>query len=115
MNEVKRLRERIAAVGVNARGRREYPAEVRDDLIAFVRRRSARGQSATASAKELALNPATVIGWLRREPSSAMRLVESDLSAIEAERAELVVEIGSDLRVTGLALEQVVELVGRLR
>jgi len=115
MNEVKRLRERIASLGVNARGRREYGAEVRDALVAFVRRRSVAGQSATASAKELGLNPATVIGWLRSEPSNAMRPVESDLIAVEALRAEFVLEVGNDLRVAGLALDQLVELIRRLR
>lgn len=120
MDEVKRLRERIANVDLNARGYREYGVELRRELVAFTQQRIGEGGSASAAAKELGLNPATVIGWLNaavQEVSAAprMRRVESSDAPKAATRTELVVEIGDDVRVRGLRLEQLVALVRGLR
>jgi hypothetical protein len=120
VEEARRLRERIANVERNARGYREYGVELRLELVAFTQQRISAGGSASAAAKELGLNPATVIGWLNaavQDVSAAprMRRVEADDAPRAATRSELVLEIGGDVRVRGLRLEQLVELVRRLR
>ena len=120
MDEVKRLRERIANADRNARGRRQYGVELRRDLVAFARQRIGEGESATAAAKELGLNPATVIGWLKTEievesAEPRMRRVEAEREPRAAVRPDIVLELGHDVRVRGLRLEQLAELVRRLR
>jgi hypothetical protein len=119
MEELKRLRERLANVERNARGYREYGVELRQELVAFTRQRIGEGGSASAAAKELGLNPATVIGWMNgatEELSVApkMRRVETEREP-RAARSDLVLELGNEVRVRGLQLEQVAELVRRLR
>jgi transposase-like protein len=94
--------------------------ELRHELVAFTQQRISGGGSASAAAKELGLNPATVIGWLNaavQEVSAVprMRRVEADDGPKAATRSELVLEIGDEVRVRGLRLEQLVELVRRLR
>lgn len=121
MDEAKKLRERIANAGVNARGHREYGLELRRDLVAYTRRSIAAGGNATTSAKQLGINPATVIGWLKTEVevSTALCRVEVDDADEAGVRVRndgtLVLEIAGGLRVLGLQLEQLVELVRRLR
>ena len=84
-----------------------YTIQVRDGLT-------------RAAAKELGLNPATVIGWLKTEievesAEPRMRRVEAEREPRAAVRPDIVLELGHDVRVRGLRLEQLAELVRRLR
>jgi hypothetical protein len=127
MDEVKRLRERIAGVKVNASGRRDYGKQLRGDLVAYTRSVVGAGGSITQTGKRLGLNPATLVNWLRDEmakfatPMRPVEPLEGERITVEpiARRAEkeplaLVLELGGGVRVA-LELEQVVELVRRLR
>jgi hypothetical protein len=115
VDEAKQLRGRIASSATNVRGHRLYGPELRRDLQAFVRQNLAQGGSAKTIAKSLGLNAATLISWLKKERATAMRRVDAVPDAPMRSHRDLVIEIGSDLRVAGLSLEQAVELVRRLR
>ena len=119
MDQAKRLRDRIEAAPRNGRGRREYGAELRGELISFVRERIAAGSSATAAAKELELYPATVIGWLAKEvgdvdEEARMRRVDA-VSKSKASSGGLVLELGNGSCIRGLQIEDVLELLRALR
>ena len=118
MDQAKKLRDRIEAAPRNGRGRREYGAELRDELIAFVRERIAAGSSASAAAKELELYPATVIGWLAKEvgdvDEARMRRVDA-VSKAKASGGGLVLELGDGACIRGLQIEDVLELLRALR
>ena len=96
MDQAKRLRDRIEAAPRNGRGRREYGAELRGELISFVRERIAAGSSATAAAKELE------------------RRVDA-VSKSKASSGGLVLELGDGSCIRGLQIEDVLELLRALR
>lgn len=106
MDEAKLLRGRIASSATNARGHRLYGPELRRDLQAFVRQSLAQGGSAKAIAKALGLNAWTLISWLKLGRASAMRRVDAVSDTPTRSRGEVVSEIGSELRIAGVSLEQ---------
>jgi hypothetical protein len=123
MDELDRLRKRVSGVKVNAQGRRAYGRKLRGELIAFTRGEMGTGRSITQTAKQLGLNPATLVNWLHAEvmhAANSMRPVETvpDEMTRTAEPTALpcaiVLELSSGARVLGLGLEQIIEIVRRL-
>jgi hypothetical protein len=93
-----------------SRGKRGYPAELREAALAYAARRTAEGISRRAAASELGLSEQTLWYWRKRESKRAALVPVT----IEPARASgLVVEFGP-VRVRGLDVAGVAELLRRL-
>jgi transposase-like protein len=107
--EASELKRRLA----QGRGRRGYPAELREAVVAYATRRRAERVSQGKVAAELGMSPQTLCYWraLARQRGGIAPV------AIVAQREpvsrEVVVECGP-LRVRGLDVAGVAELLRRL-
>lgn len=118
MDDAKELRDRIDAAEKNGRGRREYGAELRRDLVEYARQRIVEGGSATSASKELGLNPATVVNWLKADlvrDTARPKMQRVEAAMATSRRSGLVLLLGDDVRVQGLSIDELVELVSKLR
>jgi transposase-like protein len=112
--EITRLRSEILEAR-KAGKRARYPAELKARVMACVSRRHTRGQSYVGIAGELGLGQSTLAAWkaggaeLVREPR-LRRVMVSEHS--EAGERRFSVEGRAGLRVVGLSLDEVRELLG---
>jgi len=103
--------EELRAQGAPARSR--YTPEFRAQVLAVVSEHQARGLSLRGVARAAGLKEWTVMRWLRaqqRPEASLRRVVVEPESESAAEKRRLVVFAGH-LRIEGLALADVVQLV----
>lgn len=119
--EVAALRARIEKTVRGTNGRRKFDDDVRRQAAALARRCVENGESVRSLAESLGLNPATLYYWLKTTTSSpmvrAVELVEREVEA-EAPREEpghLVVVLPSGVRIEGLQLADVIDLVRNAR
>ena len=105
-----RLREALRAVVRRGRGR-PYPAALRNRVVAFAEQRRSAGVSAERIAGEVGLPAWTLTRWLARKPAFVpVEIVQS----VEPVAPRIVVHGPRGLRIEGLDLGAVVELVARL-
>lgn len=104
------LRRRIKRARRGGQGR--CSAELREAALAFAEKAKAGGQADAKTAAELGLNVHTLRYW-RAVGNSRGRLVPVAVVAERAPATEVVVECGK-LRIRGLCMESLAELLGRL-
>ena len=111
------LFERIAAARRQRRRGKVYPAELRRDIDSFVRDRLAAGGSLYATAKELGLSQTSVSRWRRQgrlDPGVPHLRPVSVLPMPPTLAGAMSVHGPRGLRIEGLDLDGVVELIRRL-
>jgi transposase-like protein len=104
------LRRRIKRARRGGQGR--CSAELREAALAFAEKAKLVGQADTEIAAELGLNVHALRYW-RATGRSRGRLVPVAVVAERAPATEVVVECGK-LRIRGLCMESLAELLGRL-
>lgn len=110
--ELTSLRAELARIERRGRGR-AYPAALRDRVAVYLSARRAAGVSVPKVGAELGLCVSTLLRWTRARPSPAgfeRVLVVTDTTPSSA----LVVHGPCGLRIEGLQLADVAELVRRL-
>lgn len=117
-DETKALR---AAVEQKQReqGRGPFEAELKEQLIAHVKRRYAGGESVGKIARSLGLSEQTVWSWrkqfhAKKSGSAKLRQVAIALVEPQTEKRQLVVRGPAGLTVEGVTLDELVELWRRL-
>ena len=104
------LRRRIKRARRGGQGR--CSAELREAVLAFAAKAKIAGQANAKTAAELGLNVHTLRYW-RAAGHSRGRLVPVAVVAERAPVTEVVVECGK-LRIRGLSIESLADLLGRL-
>ena len=108
------LRRAIERLGTRGRGVR-YPAELRERIVGFAASRVALGESTGRTAATLGVPACTLSLWLRgsRERDGgggAFRAVVAH-DAPRPRTMEILVETRSGVRITGLGIAELAELV----
>lgn len=119
------LRRQIAAV--KASGERRYAEEVKAAIVEYAARRVALGNSAVVVATELGLSKQTLYVWLARKSKkrSAERLSKEvgkrrqgfravGVTARSEQPGHAMVTLPSGIRIEGLGVGQVAELLGMI-
>lgn len=105
--EASELKRRLSHGG---RGKRGYPAELREAVLVYAARRKAEKVSQKRVAAELGMSEQTLCSWrARAKPRAGLVPVQ----VVSPTQHELVVEFGP-LRVRGLDVARVAELLRRL-
>ena len=96
--------------------RTRYSPEFRAQVLAVVREHQARGFSLRGVAQAVGLKDSTVARWLQTEtrPEAALRRVVVELEAESQSEAARIVIFAGRLRIEGLGLPDVVQLVRAL-
>ena len=103
--------ERSRGAGTGTR----YPAELRRRIVDFVQHQQATGLSVGRATRLLGLNELTVRGWLERgQEKSGFRRVEVASADRLLPGAQGLVVFAGPLRIEGLGLPDLVELVRAL-
>ncbi len=119
--ELRELRRELATI---ERGRgRYYPPALRARITRWARRRLAGGDSVNAVARDVALHPTTLAGWLGAPgpaPATSTALVPVEVVAAPARvtpmtQAPVVLVSPSGYRVEGLTLDDALRALTRLR
>jgi transposase-like protein len=113
-----RIRGLVRGLTVRGRGRR-YPAELQRQVVAYVRQRRERGATLKSAAREVEVSWRTVEHWCNRKrptppPKKAALLTPVVLRATPEPTAKVVVHGPHGLRIEGLNVSQIVELLARL-
>ncbi|MGA7617352.1 MAG: helix-turn-helix domain-containing protein [Thermoanaerobaculia bacterium] len=114
--EVKKLRRELERQS-RRRERRWYPRELRERAVLYARQARAEGKSDSEIAEELGVNRYTFARWEQRRGGSfrAVELVETGSEASDELRASSPIVITpSGIRVEGLTLDGLVELLRRV-
>ncbi len=112
------LRKTISRLGARGRGQR-YPAELRERIISHAREQQRGGVPTTRVARSLGIPQCTLTLWLRAQADvphdrDVFRAVVVAEPPPRPVRERIVVETRGGLRITGLEIEQVVEIVRSL-
>ena len=113
------LKRRISEVPVNARGRRQFGSPIREQIVAYAKRRTGEGASAAMVGRELGLNPATFSSWMtgggarakRANKKSAVRRVEVEA---KASGVDPVLKLPNGVQIEGLRLDEMVAVAKAL-
>ena len=115
MDDGTRIRREITR---HQHGRRprtiRYPPPLREKVIAFARRRQARGARLAAIARDLGLADWTLNLWLRKKPAPRLRAVEIVPAATTAAPTMPVLITPRGLRVEGAPVDALVALLRAL-
>ena len=129
------LRQRIVQTPVNRRGHRQYGSELRQDICRYAATRHAQGDSHNETAKALGLPGVTLSHWLNKTPVNpqrkkqpvgfrpvALRASKLDTTGLQADNlghstqvSRPVVVLPGGVRIEGLAVEELAELVRSYR
>ena len=119
--KLSRLRARIHATPMNARGRRRYSKRLRDDIRAYVADRRAQGASLSQPSGELGINSATLSNWASAEkdkaqPTKLVKAVELEVQSASTVGTKNLptLELREGHRIEGLDIDQLVRLVKAL-
>lgn len=120
--QILRVRARLAVARRRSVGRPQYPETLKLEAVQAAAALYGAGFSHLAAARELDLNPVTLTNWERAaasggEPGTAAMLpvnVVPAVDAVEPPRAEPVVHGPLGVRVEGLDVEGIAELLRRL-
>lgn len=109
-----RLREELATVERTGAGR-PYPESLRAAALEYRRGREHEGASLVEVAAELGMNVATLVRWSRRErgKDASFRAIEI-VGAPVRHTTEFVVHGPRQLRIEGLTVGELAELIERL-
>ena len=108
-----RLRARILGLGKRGRGTR-YPSDLHEQVLEHVTARRAQGVTLRAAARELGMSWRTVEHWMHAK-ARRMPVLRPVTIVRPAERVSHLVVLGPHgLRIEGLAVDEVAELLKRL-
>lgn len=95
---------------------RQYPPAARQLAVEFFRQRRAAGTSVEAISRELCVKRHTLVGWTAaaREVSTTPRFVPVNVVADATTKSSIVVHGPAGVRVEGLDVAGVAELLRRL-
>jgi hypothetical protein len=94
---------------------RPYPGSLRAAALEYRREREGEGASLVEVAAELGMNIATLVRWSRREPRSDTRFRAIEIVGEPVRRTvEAVVHGPRGLRIEGLTVREIAELIERL-
>lgn len=137
--QLRRLRNRIAGLPTNARGRRQYDAVLRQEIATYAAGRHADGESYSRIAEALGLSSATLLHWRdkasvdskskKRPPGFrpvALRAQEARKAEVEVSRpasldsaarqvSQPVVVLPGGVRIEGMVVGDLAELLRSLR
>lgn len=102
----------LAALGPRARGHR-YPAELRDEIVAWVHAERRRGRAWHELSARLGLRPTTLQRWFER-PSESTRARPVVVRAEAAEPTRLALVGPAGWRIEGLSLDDARQLLAAL-
>jgi len=108
--EATELKRQLARARTDKRGR--YPTKLRDAVVAYASRRRAQKASRDVVAAELGMSVATLSYWCA--PARARGTLEPVTIVARSEPASVVVVECGPLRVCGLDVASVAELLRRL-
>jgi hypothetical protein len=110
-----RVRAQVRALGTRGRGRR-YPVALRRQVLAYVATRRAQGTTLRAASREVDMSWRTVEHWLHdgKDPKAVLRPVTVTSSVAVERVASIVVHGPHGLRIEGLDVRQIAELLARL-
>ena len=108
-SEVEGLRQLVAA-----RGSRHYSAELKAKVLAYAERRYREGASVSQVAKEVGVNVQTLSFWQERKanaqaPLRPVRIID------ETSEARIVLLSRNGIRVEGLSVEQLIDVLRQVR
>ncbi len=95
--------------------RLRYTPEMRAQAMAYARRRLVAGVGLELIARELRLGQRTLSGWLRADDAPAHSFRTVQVEDAPEPRAALVVHLPGGLRIEGLDVAGLAELIRRLR
>lgn len=109
------VRAQVRALGTRGRGR-WYPVALRRQVLTYVVARRAQGATLRAASREVDMSWRTVEHWLHdgKDPKAVLRPVTVTPSVAEGRVASVVVHGPHGLRIEGLDVRQIVELLARL-
>jgi len=115
-NELSALKREIAKARRQRGPRNRFDERLRERILKVAWERMAEGETAIAVSRELGLGRRTLEGWLPRTAGREAKQPKVVPVVLEEQRSErsVVLELGGG-RVTGLQLEDVAELLRRLR
>ena len=110
-----RVRAQVRALGTRGRGLR-YPVALRRQVLAYVAARRAQGTTLRAASREVDMSWRTVEHWLHdgKAPKAILRPVTVTPSVCAERVASVVVHGPHGLRIDGLDVRQIAELLTRL-
>ena len=119
-HEIAAVRRRLGNE-VNRAGKRVFDSSAKDAAAALARGRQSDGHSVASTARLIGLHPVVLASWMRRQPPAApfVPLIVREPQDPRVERRaarEIVVTHGeSGLRIEGLSIAQLAELLRGLR
>jgi hypothetical protein len=110
-----RVRAQVRALGTRGRGQR-YPIALRRQILAYVAARRAQGATLRAASREVDMSWRTVEHWLHdgKDEKAVLRPVTLTPSVAPERVASVVVHGPRGLRIEGLDVRQLAELLARL-
>lgn len=120
---IRRVRRRLSAARRgSAGGRPHYPDELKSEALKAAAALHDAGYAHAAAARELDINPATLTNWQRRaeedDGSEAATMLPVEMipgeQSVTVEPPQIVVHGPAGVRVEGLDLADVAELLRRL-
>jgi len=116
--EVEDIKKRVEALP-RIGGKRQYTADLKRRVIAYVERRIADGSSECAASKELGFFQGTIGEWRRGGSRGKSKKSRSRVRPVELappkKQELLTLVLAGNVRVEGLSLEQVIEVAKALR
>jgi transposase-like protein len=114
--ELDQIRSVLAELGHRGRGRR-YPAALKAAVVAYAERQRAEGASVSKIARDLGLDAWTLTTWRRAAPVPPQRpstFVPVRVVPTSPPPKRLRIRTRAGLRIDGLDIDTLVELVRRL-
>jgi transposase-like protein len=108
-SEIEELRQLVAG-----RGNRHYSSELKARVMAYAERRYSEGASAKQVSDELGVNVHT-LGFWRERKAYAKALLRPVRVIDETSDARIVLLVRNGIRVEGLSVEQLVEVLRHVR
>ncbi len=103
----------------DSQSRRTYPAAAKHSAAQLARSRQRDGHSIASTARALGVHPVVLASWIRaldeRGPAPFAPVVLSDVPQTQSAAQITVVHSASGLRVEGLSIAQIAELLRGLR
>lgn len=104
-----KLRQRLARVPKNARGRRKYDEKLRHEAVELIRTWRGAGRARSQLAKKLGLHDSTLAYWEGKRRPEARRVRRVEMAPVHSAR-RFTLTLPSGAQIGGLELEDVIAL-----